>query len=342
MRSVGRVAAVVTLLVGLSLSAAVPTRGQDGRQIPLLDATAGTFKAAVNLVTLNVAVTDEKNRPVAGLARRDFEVFEDGVAQDLSFFAASEVPLDVALLVDASSSIIQQMPMIEQAASGFIDSLRPSDRAAVMSFASQLYVIQPFTSDHGALKVALRSIGARGSTALYTALYVALDRLERMRRESAAEAYSLRRQAVVVLTDGEDTASLIEFDDLLDRARRVGISIYPIIITADVTPAQPVTAKKYFNRADYAMRTLASETGARAFFPLQLTDLTGLYRLVAEELAMQYALGYVPKVERRDGSYRRIAVRIGSRIDARPRTRTGYYSPGPVRASREPASLPTR
>jgi VWFA-related protein len=128
---------------------------------------------------------------------------------------------------------------------------------------------------------------------------------------------------------------VIQFDDLLDRARRVGVAVYPISLTTDADLLGMLTetdAKRYYNRADYTLRTLAKETGARAFFPAQLSDLAGVYGLVAEELSSQYALGYVPKLERRDGSFRRIAVRLDSRLDARPRTRTGYYAPGPARA----------
>jgi Ca-activated chloride channel homolog len=317
------------------LTAALVAQQQGAGRLSQVENSAGTFRTAVDLVTLNVAVTDGLNRPVPGLGRSDFQVLEDGVAQDLSFFSATDVPLDVVLLVDSSSSVSPKLPFIEQAAAGFIATLRPIDRASVMSFTTQVRVVQPFTSDRLALRQAVHGLPARGDTALYTALYVALDNFERMRREGAADARSVRRQAIVVLTDGEDTASRVTFDDLLDRARRAGIAIYPIALDGDGLRSPAITSpRRFFSTADYALKSLAQETGGRAFFPVRLEELDGLYQAVADELSTQYALGYVPKVERKDGTYRRISVLIASRPDARSRTRMGYYSPGPTRVSR--------
>jgi len=332
---------VTSLRTGIALgwlavatAATLVAQGQDGR-LPLLETTAGTFKSTVDLVTLNVTVTDHRNRPVSGLALEDFQVMEDGVTQDVSFFAANDVPLDVALLVDCSSSMLDKLSLVQQAADGFINTLRPIDRAAVMTFSTQLRVTQPFTSDQAALKAAIHALAPKGSTALYTALYVALDRFEKARAEGRADAQAtVRRPAIIVLTDGEDTASLIQFDDLLERARRVGVAIYPISIVGEYEAMiKSAAGRRVYSQPDYALKTLARETGAQAFFPTLLTDLDGVYQLVAKELSEQYALGYVPKVERKDGSFRRLVVQILNRGDARPRTRTGYYAGGSVRAA---------
>jgi Ca-activated chloride channel homolog len=327
-----RVSAFLAVIL-LGAETVVPTQGT-GRH-STLENTAGTFRAAVDLVTLNVAVADGKNRPVSGLVRNDFRVLEDGVAQDVSFFAASEVPVDVVLLVDSSSSVSPSLHLIKQASAGFIESLRPIDRAAVMSFTTQLRIVQHFTANRRDLLDAVQGLGSHGDTALYTALYVALDHLERSSRNSTVDASSFRRQAVVALTDGRDTTSVIGFDGLLDRARRVGVPVYVIRLqgSADLLAWGHVD-RRAAERADYEMMTLARETGGRAFFPVQVDDLDGVYRLVEEDLSNQYQLGYVPKLERRDGSYRRISVQITTRLDVRPRTRTGYFSPGPTRVSR--------
>jgi Ca-activated chloride channel homolog len=321
-----------------ALAASGTTGRQDDGRRP--QPTGGAFRSAIDLVTVNVAVTDGKNRPVPGLVRDDFQVLEDGVAQDVSFFAATAVPLDVSLLIDSSSSMISKMPLVEQAALGFVDALGPADRASVAGFAGQLRVLQTFTNDHQALRNAIHSVTAHGDTALYSALYVALDTFQRVRRDPSAGLAGVRRQAIVVLTDGEDTTSPIQYDDMLDRARRAGVAVYPIALTSAPDPADVLARtdpKRFFTRTDFALKTLARETGARAFFPKELADLGGVYRLVAEELSSQYALGYVPKLERRDGSYRRIAVRLPSRLDAWPRARAGYYSPGPTRAANDAA-----
>jgi Ca-activated chloride channel homolog len=326
---------VLAVLTFCAFSAGIAATPPDGQaQVPLLPVvgtTGGTFRSAVDLVTLNVTVTDARNRHVGGLGRDDFRVLEDGSPQDLTFFAAANVPLDVALLVDTSSSMRDKLPVVQKAAEGFIKTLRPGDRAAVMAFSNQLRVIQAFTGDTAALESAVHSISARGGTALYTSIYIALDHFTR----NAEHPTEVRRPAIVVLTDGEDTSSLVQFDDLLERARRSGVAIYPISIIGEweSKQLQENGDRRFMGQSDYSLKTLALETGARAFFPSQMAELNGVYQSVSEELSQQYALGYVPKVERKDGSYRHLVVRVVSRPDARSRTRTGYYSAGPVQAA---------
>lgn len=299
-------------------------------QVPLLEAPSATFRSSVELVTLNVTALDGKDHHVGGLGRDDFLVFEDGVAQDLSYFEAVNVPLDVALLVDSSSSMIDKLEQVQQAALGFVSALRPGDRAAVMGFTSQLRVLQPFTSDHAALEQAVQNVKLRGTTALYTSIYIALDQFKRQQ----AATVGIRRPAIIVITDGEDTASMIRFEDLIERARRAGVAIYPVAIRDHSESARYLEAEaRLATQWDYSLKTLARETGGRAFFPVQLTELAGVYKSVADELATQYALGFVPKGARADGRFRRLMVRVPSRPEVRLRTRAGYYAPGPAQAA---------
>lgn len=284
-----------------------------------------TFRSAVDLVTLNVTVTDGQDRHLPGLNQQDFQVLEDGVPQRLSFFAAAKVPLDVALLIDSSSSMQEKLQIVREAANKFLDTLKPGDRGEVVTFNSQTKVLQAMTTDFPALHDAVAKTTARGGTALYTALYITLDQF--MKR--AAKNVEVRRPAIVVLTDGQDTASLIQFDDLLDRARRAGVAVYSISVVSpsDAKETELEGGKRYITESDYALKTLAKETGARAFFPLQIAELNGVYASVASELSTQYALGYAPSMARADGAFHRVLVRLMSRPDARLRTRTGYYSP---------------
>lgn len=311
----------------------VPGRSEPSRgdAVPASETTARTFRSAVDLVTLNVTVTDVRNRYVAGLAQDDFLVLEDGVRQPLTFFAAKEVPLDVTLLLDTSSSMRDKMPVVRKAAEGFIRCLGPSDRASVVGFTTRTVVLQATTNDQTALVNAVNRTRADGNTALYVALYVALDEITRAGQPTA----EVRRHAIIVLTDGEDTASSIRFDDLLDRARRAGIAIYPIAIV-DEYVAQPGMLndnRRFVFGAEQQLNSLARETGARAFHPAQLTDLNGVYRSVAEELSMQYALGYLAKPGPADGGFRHLLVRMPAHPELKSRTRTGYYAAGPERAA---------
>ena len=288
------------------------------------------FKSGTSLVALNVIVTDNNKEFTSGLSRDDFEVYEDGVRQDVQFFAASEVPLDLILLIDGSSSMNEKVSFVHKAASGFIDTMRPEDRAAVVSFADGVRVLQPLTSDRATVRAAIDQTGAKGATALHNAIYVALKEFGR----PAAASGDVRRQAIAVLSDGEDTSSLLSFDDVLDMAKRSGVSIYTIGLK-ETLGGRPTGQRRYFSQADYAMKQLALETGARPFFPESVADLNDVYAAIATELASQYSIGYVPQNVRDDGKYRRVIVRVANRPELKPRTRTGYFLPT------EPAASPS-
>jgi Ca-activated chloride channel family protein len=137
----------------------------------------------------------------------------------------------------------------------------------------------------------------------------------------------VRRQAIAVLSDGDDTASLVGYDDVLDLAKQSGITIYTITLkTGSAVRHAATSGRRYFSQSEFAMKSLAQETGARAFFPTEIRELTGVYGMIAEELANQYAIGYSSKNPRRDGGFRRVIVRVAERPSARARTRSGYLA----------------
>jgi len=217
------------------------------------------------------------------------------------------------------------MDAVHDAATGFLKTLRPADRGAVVSFADSVVVLQPLTSDSGLLEKAVRSTAAHGSTALYNAVYIALKQFG----QTAHGESDVRRQAIVLLSDGEDTSSLVAFDDVLGLARRMGVNIYTVSVQSK-SSAQRLAEQgghHYFSEADYAMKTLARETGAQAFFPAP-PELKGVYSVIATELANQYSIGYVPANSRPDGRFRRVIVQIVTRPELRLRTRPGYTADG--------------
>jgi VWFA-related protein len=138
-----------------------------------------------------------------------------------------------------------------------------------------------------------------------------------------------------VLSDGDDTASLISYDDLMDLAKQSGIAIYTITLRSKflVTQAQQ-RGHSYFSQSEYGMKALAQETGARSFFPMDVSELHGVYSAIAEELATQYALGYSSKNPKLDGAYRRVIVRVTDRPGAQTRTRAGYLAARVTRTAR--------
>lgn len=289
----------------------------DTRSSPLV------FRAGVDVVALNVVVTDQRERFVAGLGPDDFAVYEDGVQQDVSFFAAATVPLDLALLLDTSASMQDKMQTMQEAALGFLHTLRPGDRASIVDIKDNVRVAQPLGSDFNAAQGAVRATAARGGTALYNGLYLAIKEMVKERKLTG----EVRRQAIAVLSDGQDTASLVGYDDVMELAKQSGITIYTITLKSPLTSRQSNTnGRRYFSQSEFAMKALAQETGARSFFPTDIRELAGVYGTIAEELANQYAIGYSSKNARRDGQFRRVIVRVAERPGARARTRSGYMA----------------
>jgi Ca-activated chloride channel family protein len=275
------------------------------------------FKAGVEVVSLNVTVLDGANRLIRDLEQADFEVFEDGSSQEVSFFSKTQSPIALALLLDSSASMEDRLQTAQDAATGFVQRLRPEDVAEVVDFDSRVEIRQTFTNDKGALEKAIRDTAAGGSTALHHAIYISLKELRKIRATSAED---IRRQAIVVLSDGEDTSSILSYEDVLDQAKRSETAIY----TIGLRPKD--NGSRGFKEAEFVLKQLAFETGGRAWFPDHIGQLAGVYDQIASELASQYTIGYASKNSRRDGAWRRVVVRV-KRENVTARTKQGYYAP---------------
>jgi Ca-activated chloride channel family protein len=279
-----------------------------------------SFRAGVELVSLNVTVTDPAARFITDLDEVDFQVYEDGVKQDVTFFNRTNLPIALALLVDTSASMEARLPVAQEAAIGFAHKLRPQDLAEVIDFDSRVVILQAFTNRAADLEQAIRRTSAGGSTSMYNAIYIALKDLK---KAVATSVQDIRRQAIVVLSDGEDTSSLLPFEEVLDLAKRSETAIYAIGLRAADGAS---FTNKGFKEAEFVLRQLAQETGGRAFFPSQIADLANIYNQIADELSSQYTVGYTSKNARRDGAWRRIVVRV-DRPSTTARTKQGYFAP---------------
>ncbi|MGE0862790.1 MAG: VWA domain-containing protein [Vicinamibacterales bacterium] len=304
MRAISRLAIVcaVTLTAG-------PAGGQDKPQV---------FRAGVEMVSLNVTVTDSQGRYVTDLKQEEFGVFEDGAKQELSYFNRTNLPIALSLLIDSSASMEQRMENAQEAAIGFAQKIRPQDIAQVVDFDSRVEIRQAFTNELAELERAIHATSAGGSTALHNAVYISLKELAKVKAKNPAE---VRRQAIVVLSDGEDTSSLVSFEEVLELAKRSETAIY----TIGLQPRE-ASALRGFREAEFVLRQLAQETGGRSFFAQKVEDLKDVYGQIADELSSQYSMGYSSRNPRRDGAFRRLVVQV-DRPNVTARTKRGYYGP---------------
>jgi Ca-activated chloride channel homolog len=278
------------------------------------------FRAGVDLVSLNVTVTEGTTRYVTDLNLEDFNIFEDGVKQEVTFFNKTNLPIALALLLDTSASMEAKLPTAQEAAIGFAKRLRTQDLAEVIDFDSRVVVLAPFTSAGPELEQAIHKTSAGGSTSLYNAVYIALKDLKKVIAKNTDE---IRRQAIILLSDGEDTSSLLPFEEVLDLAKRSETAIYAIgLRSSDGTGS----SAKGFKEAEFVLRQLSQETGGRAYFPNQVSELAAIYTQISDELSSQYTVGYTSRNGRRDGSWRRVVVRV-SRPNAIARTKLCYFAP---------------
>jgi Ca-activated chloride channel family protein len=279
--------------------------------------SAPAFRVGIDVVSLNVTVTDNASKFVTDLDLADFSVFEDGIKQDVTFFNREQQPIALSLLLDSSASMEASLATLQVAATNFVRRLKSNDLAQIIDFDSRVEVRQVFTANQEDLVTAIHRTAAGGSTSLHNAIYIALKELAKIRAVSEAD---IRRQALVVFSDGEDTSSLVSFEEVLDLAKRSETALYTIALRG------PDTETKGFREAEFVMRQLAQETGGRAFFPARIDDLNGVYAQIADELSSQYSLGYTSRNARRDGAWRRIVVQV-AKPNTTARTKRGYYAP---------------
>ncbi len=282
-----------------------------------------SFRANIDVVSLNVTVTEAgigAPRYVTDLTQADFEVFEDGVKQDISVFNKTNSPIALTLLIDSSASMESKLQTAQEAAIGFVRKLRRQDVAEVIDFDDRAIVAEAFTNDVPKLEHAIRLTSAGGPTAMFQALYIAMSEFKKLKKIDASTE-APRRQAVVLLSDGQDTTSLFSFDDILDIVKRSETAVYTIGLRAVDEPH-----KAGFKEGDFFLRQFAQQTGGRSFFPAQLSDLSSVYGEISDELSSQYTLGYSSRNQRRDGTWRRIVVRVKRPNTAAPRTKQGYFA----------------
>lgn len=243
--------------------------------------------ADARVVSLSPIVTDSGGSYVRGLVREDFSVFVDGQPQAIETFESVNSALSVVLVLDQSSSMALKLRNARAAALEFLGALKPGDRAAVLTFASNVVGFTPFSTDRTAARKALEAARVSGETALYDAAAVALRKL----RETSG------RRAVVLFTDGEDNRSRMSIDQVVDLARATEASVF--------TVAQGNAEVRALLRG---LDRLARETGGRAWFISSIKSLSDVFREVVAELENQYFLTFTP-ADQRPRTWHRVEVR---------------------------------
>lgn len=284
-----------------------------------------------NLVSLNVSVYGSNSKAqVNVLQQEDFKVVEDGHEETVTFFATTDVPFDLVLLLDLSDSTAGKRNLIRETTLGFIEAARPSDRIAIVTFADTTNVISPLTDDHARLSQSLGKIDGSGGTRAWDALKFSLDEV------LGRKALDNRRKAVIFMTDGEDNAlmfrlrvgSTISFADLVESVRRSDTLVVPIFLD---TRSEGLSSNRlYIDRirenARRTLQLLADESGGLFYTAKSIRDLRGVYGQVINDLGKVYSLGYKPTNEKRDGSWRTVQIQLPNHPDLTTRARPGYYA----------------
>src|SRR5215469_12302363 len=279
------------------------------------------FRIGTDLVLLDVTVVDPSNKPIMDLKQDQFQIFEDKVPQDIRFFSKEQVPVSLVFTIDTSGSMRPKLDTVIKAAVNLVKESRNGDEMAVIEFKDQPELLEEFSADVNDVVDALQGMIASRQTAMLDALYVSAD--------YAGKEGKNRRKAVVLVTDGLDNNSYYKFDEVVNHLREADVQIYLIGFTTDLSKDGAwVFGKSEKDKAETLLNKLAVETGGRAFFPRELSEVHSIAQQISVDLRTQYSIGYYPSNSKKDGTFRAVKVQVnGGARRLAARTRTGYTAP---------------
>jgi Ca-activated chloride channel homolog len=274
-----------------------------------------TFKVDVKLVNVFVTVTDEHGAPIAGLKKDNFEITEDDTTQKIALYdKESALPLNIVMAIDTSLSTRKDLPLELASARRFAHAiLRPVDALSLYQFSETVSELTPFTPDLRTIDRAIDHVRLGSATALYDALFLGSQALEPRQG----------RKVIVVITDGGDTMSKVDYKEAVRAAETAEAILYSIIVVPIEASAGRDTG------GEHALIQLSADTGGKYFYASSLAQLDEAFRQISDELRTQYLLAYYPSQRLSDSEFRRIQVKvrgIPSDSDFRVRHRTGYYT----------------
>ena len=289
---------------------------QDSRDSNTDNTDIPRIRVGINEVNVVFTVTDKHGKRVTDLKQSDFRIVDDSkpAAEIRSFHAETNLPLQVGLLIDASSSVRDRFKFEQESAIEFLNQTvrRHYDDAFVVGFDATPEVTQDFTDDTESLAHGVRELRPGGGTALYDALYFACrDKLLKQPQKGPT------RRAVILLSDGEDNQSHVSREEAIEMAQRAEAIVYTISTNVSGTKGA----------GDKVLERMADATGGRAFFPFQIRDVSNAFAEIQDELRSQYAVSYKPADFKSDGHFRTIEIVANDRKNFRVRARRGYYAP---------------
>jgi VWFA-related protein len=275
-------------------------------------AALSTIRVDSNLVLIPVSVTDGRNRPITGLRRDDFRVFDGGAEQTVAQFAAEDAPVSVGIVFDTSESMTDKLDHARQAVARFFLEANPRDEFFLVQFDSTARLAVPFTDDPGEIQGRLLFQRSDGRTALLDAVCLAMDYMKNARHA---------RKALLVISDGADNDSRYTEAEIHARVRESDLWIYTIGIFGNRTEMLPEG-----DHGERLMAGFAEESGGRHFALRTSAELPGTAGIIGLELRNQYLIGYRPTLSA-TGKYHRVQVKIAGRRDLRVTSRPGYFDP---------------
>jgi Ca-activated chloride channel family protein len=269
------------------------------------------FTSESRLVPLNVTVTDKSGHLVTNLPRSAFQILENGIPQQIKDFKREDVPVSLGLIIDNSGSMREKRQAVESSAMTLVRDSNPQDEEFVVNFNDDAYLDVDFTSDLKMLEQGLAKIDSRGGTAMRDAIRMSIEHLNRKAKRD--------KKVLLVVTDGNDNASLVSLEALVREAQQNDVLIYAIGLLSE-------EEKREANKAKRALNLLVESTGGQVFYPKDVTQVEQIAHEVAHDIRNQYTITYTPTNQALDGSFRQIKIAIKSPGNPVGRTRMGYYA----------------
>ncbi len=308
---------LLVILAALAAFAAV-LAGQDSQT-----SKSPRFSAEVEQVVVYAAVYDEQGQLVPGLTKDDFTVLEDRIPQTLTSFQRTEVPSTIGIVLDSSGSMRSKMPTVEKAIDLFLSHNNPENELFFIRFDDEAVLEEDFTKDVEDIRDAISNVVVRGGTALYDAVYLAVDKARRGNEP---------KKVVLVFTDGEDKDSFYKQKELLQKVQEMDTQVFIVaFLDKDLSDDQGFFGlfKSQRAKVEREIQQIAEVTGGKAFFPQSVEELNPAFESIAFELKNQYQLAYISTQTTHDGAWRRIDVKIkdAEKRGLKVRYKKGYYAP---------------